>query len=50
MYKDSIQKEARKAKLEDRSEEIIHNSVQRDRVGKYESYFRKQEFKSPTYL
>ena len=31
MYKDSIQKEARKAKLEDRSEEIIHNSVQRDK-------------------
>lgn len=32
MYKDSIQRtEVRKAKLEDRYEEIIYNSVQRDK-------------------
>lgn len=36
MYKDSIQRtEVRKAKLEDRYEEIIYNSVKRDKQSEY---------------
>lgn len=38
MYKDSSQRtEVRKAKLEDRYEEIIYNSVKRDKQSEYMS-------------